>query len=268
MPIRFGCQGWNYPDWVGPFYPAGTRRDAFLRTYARAFSSVEIDATFYAIPSASVVRGWAGQVPPGFLFSPKLPQAITHERRFRGVADLQAAFFDAMRELGPALGIVLCQCAPDFAPDQFAAFADWLPTLPGDVRVAVEFRQKGWITREVHQLCTDHGVAIALSDGRWLPRPWLLRLAERPTAGFDYVRWMGPDRSLTRFDRTQRDVSAVLDAWVPALRAIAARPGVSVAYCNNHFAGHAPATLRQLQAALGETPVPPASLVEQGSLFG
>ncbi|MCU0624437.1 MAG: DUF72 domain-containing protein [Gemmatimonadaceae bacterium] len=268
MPLHFGCQGWNYPDWVGPFYPPGTRRDAFLRTYARAFSAVEIDATFYAIPPIDTVRRWAAQVPPGFLFCPKLPQAITHERRFRDVAAVQAAFFDTMRALGDRLGIVLCQCAPDFAPDQFDAFAAWLPTLPRDVPVAVEFRHKGWITREVHQLCTDHGVAIALSDGRWVPRGWLLKLAERPTAAFDYVRFMGPDRTLTRFDRTQRDMSEALAAWTPALRTIAARAGGSVACCNNHFAGHAPATLRTLQSALGQTPVAPASLADQGSLFG
>lgn len=268
MPLRVGGQGWNYPDWVGPFYPAGTRRQDFLRTYARAFTAVEIDATFYAIPPVATVRGWATQVPPGFVFSPKLPQAITHECRFRDVGPVQDAFFDTMRALGDRLGIVLCQCAPDFAPDQFRAFAEWLPTLPRDIRVAVEFRQKGWITREVHQLCTDHGVALALSDGRWVPRGWLLKLADRPTADFDYVRFMGPDRTLTRFDRTQRDMADVLAEWAPALRAIAARPGLSVAYCNNHFAGHAPATLRAIQAMLGEPSVLPAQLADQGSLFG
>lgn len=263
-----GCQGWNYPDWVGPFYPDGTRRDAFLRTYARAFATVEIDATFYATPSERVVRQWTAQVPPGFLFSPKLPQAITHERGFRDVGALQDAFFDVMRALGPHLGVVLCQCAPDFTPDRFADFAAWLPTLPRDVRVAVEFRHRGWITAEVHRLLTDHGVALALSDGRWMPRRWLLQLAERPTASFGYVRWMGPDRSLTHFGTTQRDLSGVLAEWREALLAMARRDGLTVGYCNNHFAGHAPATVRTLQAGLGQAVVTPDQLADQPSLFG
>ena len=96
----------------------------------------------------------------------------------------------------------------------------------------------------------------------------LLQLAERPTASFDYIRWMGPDRRLTTFGATQRDMSAVLDEWLPALRLIAARTGTAVGYCNNHFAGHAPATLRTLQASLGQRVVMPSELGPQGTLFG
>lgn len=163
---------------------------------------------------------------------------------------------------------MLCQCAPSFTPNHFADFAAWVPTLPRDVRVAVEFRHRGWITADVHQLLTDHGVAIALSDGRWLPRPWVLKLAERPTASFDYVRWMGPDRSITTFGTVQRDMSTAIAAWIPALQAIVRRGGYAVAYCNNHFAGHAPSTLRTIAAALGQPVVSPAELADQPSLFG
>ena len=80
--LRLGTQGWNYPAWVGPFYPDGTRTTEFLRTYARAFGAVEVDSTFYAIPPASTVRGWAARTPDAFTFALKLPQEITHERRF------------------------------------------------------------------------------------------------------------------------------------------------------------------------------------------
>ncbi|MDX2184634.1 MAG: DUF72 domain-containing protein [Gemmatimonadaceae bacterium] len=268
MALRLGCQGWNYPDWVGPFYPPRTARTRFLSTYARAFDTVEIDATFYAIPSVRTVQGWATQVPQGFLFSPKLPQEITHLRRFQHVGEIQAQFFEHMRHLGDRLGIVLCQCAPDFTPDEFEAFRAWVPTVPRDIRLAVEFRHKGWITKAVHELCGEHGIAIALSDGRWIPRAWLLQLAERPTADFAYVRWMGPNRAITTFGHLQRDVTAELDAWTPVLAGIRDRVATALGYCNNHFSGHAPATVRALQSRLGLRVVPPDTLDDQPTLFG
>jgi len=76
--IRIGTQGWNYAQWVGPFYPAGTRAEDFLRLYGRAFGTVEVDSTFYAVPPGKVVMSWASKVPDDFRFALKLPRAITH----------------------------------------------------------------------------------------------------------------------------------------------------------------------------------------------
>ena len=81
--LRLGTQGWNYDAWVGPFYPPGTRPAEYLTVYARAFETVEVDSTFYAIPPIKTVRGWYDRTPPGFTFALKLPQEITHERRLR-----------------------------------------------------------------------------------------------------------------------------------------------------------------------------------------
>src|SRR5687767_15752554 len=79
--VRIGTQGWNYDAWVGPFYPEGSRAGDFLALYARAFNTVEVDSTFYAIPSEKVVQGWVDRTPDDFVFALKLPQEITHERR-------------------------------------------------------------------------------------------------------------------------------------------------------------------------------------------
>ena len=68
-PVRIGTQGWNYDAWVGPFYPPGTRAAEYLTVYARAFDTVEVDSTFYAIPPAKTVRGWYERTPPGFRFA-------------------------------------------------------------------------------------------------------------------------------------------------------------------------------------------------------
>src|SRR5687768_1088120 len=139
--IRIGTQGWNYDAWVGPFYPPGTRPADFLSVYSRAFTTVEVDSTFYAIPAAKTMRAWAERTPPSFSFALKLPQEITHENRLRDSADVAALFFDRARELGPKLGPILMQLSPDFAPTELPALASFLPMIPRDVRVAVEFRQ-------------------------------------------------------------------------------------------------------------------------------
>src|SRR5512146_225954 len=116
--IRIGTQGWAYDVWVGPFYPAGTRSADYLTVYARGFETVEVDSTFYAIPATKTVRGWAQRTPDDFVFSLKLPQEITHERRLRNVEDLTEEFFERARELGKKLGPILIQLGPDFGPTE------------------------------------------------------------------------------------------------------------------------------------------------------
>lgn len=265
--VRLGTQGWNYPAWVGPFYPSGTRPVDFLRTFARAFDTVEIDSTFYAIPPSSTVRGWASRVPAHFVFTCKMPQEITHERRFADCSDLLTMFTERMRELGPKLGPILIQCGPDFAPQDGKPFADFLGLLPRDLRFAVEFRQPGWIRRRVLDLLREHGVALALSDGKWISRDWLLKLCEQPTADFAYLRWMGPDRSIVDYSQLQVDRGVELDAWARMIPVLQAQVREVYGFVNNHFAGHAPASVRMLQQRLGIPTVSPERIGDQATLF-
>lgn len=266
-PVLLGTQGWNYPAWVGPFYPDGTRPTDFLRLCARAFRVVEIDSTFYAIPPSSTVRGWASRVPDGFRFTAKLPQEITHERRFVDAVDVLHAFVDRMRELGDKLGPILIQCGPDFAPSEGAALATFLEHLPTDLRFAIEFRQAAWIRKRTLALLERHRVALALSDGRWIPRDWLLRLGAMPTSDFAYLRWMGPDRRITDYSHLQFDRSAELDAWARMIPTLQGQVREVFGFVNNHFAGHAPASVRMLQERLGLPTVDPAAIGDQASLF-
>ena len=265
--LRLVTQGWNYNAWVGPFYPSGTRPQDFLGTFARAFDTVEVDSTFYAIPPSSTVRGWAARTPESFTFALKMPQEITHERRFVDATSVLEEFVDRARELGSRLGPILIQCGPDFSPAERDALAAFLPLLPADVRFAIEFRQRSWIVPETMDMLTEHRVALALSDGRWIPRKWLLQLCERPTADFAYLRWMGPDRAITDYSHIQEDRSAELDAWAAMIPVLLSRVVTVHGYANNHFAGHSPATIRMLQERLGLPTVDPATLGEQGSLF-
>ena len=264
---RIGTQGWNYNAWVGPFFPLATRPADFLTLYARAFDTVEVDSTFYAIPPAQTVRGWARRTPPEFTFALKLPQEITHEKRLRGVEGVTAEFLERARELGHKLGPVLIQLGPDFAPVELPALASFLPQLPRDIRFAVEFRQRGWIHDGILALLAEHNVALALTDARWIPRKQMLALAERPTANFTYIRWMGANREIVDYSRVQLDRTRELEVWAKVIGDVADR-GIDVfGYVNNHFAGHSPASARELMTMLGQKPVPPADLGDQMSFL-
>lgn len=270
-PVRIGTQGWNYTAWVGPFYPAGTRPPEFLATYARAFRTVEVDSTFYAVPAPKVVRGWASRTPEDFVFALKMPREVTHERRLLGAAGVVEPFLDAARELGPRLGPVLVQMGPDFDTTERRALETFVAALPAGERFALEVRHASWIRPDalapLVELLSAHGVALALSDGRWIPRATVTELAARPTAPFHYVRWMGPDRSITDYSHLQHDRSAETRVWAEVLKTAALEGTEVFGYFNNHFAGHSPANARELLALLGEPVVEPAELDEQTSLF-
>jgi len=270
MSILIGTQGWNYAAWVGPLYPPGTRTSEFLPAYARAFRAVEVDSTFYAVPDAKTVRAWKERTPADFTFALKMPKQVTHERRLRDADDVAGEFLDRARELGTKLGPIVLQMGPDFAPDELPAIEKFLPTLPRDLRFAIELRQSRWMRSDVLPQLLDvlsrHGIALALSDGRWIPRETMLALAEQPIADFLYVRWMGPDREITDYSRVQFDRSEEMRAWSEVLKRAALAKDI-FGFFNNHFAGHSPASAREMQRLLGQQPVDPETLRAQRSLF-
>lgn len=268
--ILIGTQGWNYAAWVGPFYPPGTRAAEFLSTYSRAFRAVEVDSTFYAIPDVRAVRAWRERTPPDFTFALKMPKEITHERRLRQADDPVREFLDSARELGTKLGPILMQMGPDFTPDELPAIEPFVAALPRDLRFALELRQSRWmqpaVLPQLLETLTRHGIALALSDGRWIPRETMLELAERATADFLYVRWMGPDREITDYSRIQFDRSEETRAWAEVLKRAAHTKDI-YGFFNNHFAGHSPASAREMQRDLGQQPIDPKTLSKQTSLF-
>jgi len=265
--ILLGTQGWNYDAWVGSFYPKGTRPADYLPVYARAFRTVEVDSTFYGTPPARTLEGWAKRTPEGFVFSLKMPQEITHERQLEGAGPGLHDFAARARLLGPRLGAILVQLGPGFAPARRGALERFLPLLPGDLRFAIEFRQREWISPALLELLAAHGVALALTDARWIPRETVLALAESPTADHAYVRWMGPDRKIEDFSRVLVDRTHEIAEWAPRLAALASRVSTVYGYFNNHFQGHSPASARTLQKILGQQPVEPDQLAEQPELF-
>ncbi|MDB4917507.1 MAG: hypothetical protein JWM95_5151, partial [Gemmatimonadetes bacterium] len=147
------------------------------------------------------------------------------------------------------------------------ALAEFLPTLPRDIKFAVEIRQRARLNDHVLGLLAEHAVALTLTDARWIPRKQMIALAARPTAGFAYVRWMGGNRDLVDYSRIQIDRSRELEEWTAVLTTLAKVHVKVYGYMNNLFAGHSPESVRDLQRLMGLSPMDPASLGDQMTLF-
>jgi uncharacterized protein YecE (DUF72 family) len=259
-PIRVGTCGWSYQEWAGVFYPDHLPSGEFLSYYATRYPVVEVDSTFYRSPSRKMVEGWRDKTPDGFGFSLKVPQVITHEKMLLGCESELAGFLSAVRLLGEKL---LC-CVLQFSYfnkakfPSLAAFLDrlqpFLADWPDDVPVAVEVRNKTWMTAELADCLRARGAAWVLPDQAWMPSPLsIVKHLDGVTGPFGYVRLLG-DRAavdaLTKtLDHVVIDRGAQIRDDAQAIRLLSERVRV-LAFVNNHFAGYAPETVRELLAAL------------------
>ncbi len=198
--VLLGTQGWKVGAWVGPFYPHGTTSADKLTMYARAFNTVEIGSSSFAIPAEPVVRDWAEQVPGAFRFACKVPQKVTHERQLQDTEIIVRRFLDRVSVLGERLGPLLVQLSPAFRPNEenHAIVDAFCGALPTEFQWAVEFRHVGWMTGATLGMLRSHGIATVLTDSRWISREMMPDLALEPTADFAYLRWEGTGRRRSR----------------------------------------------------------------------
>ncbi|HTD35560.1 MAG TPA: DUF72 domain-containing protein [Candidatus Elarobacter sp.] len=251
-------------------FDAGTRPEGYLREYADEFVSVEVDSTFYGTPQPERVRKWAAQVPDGFTFALKLPREITHERRLMASRQLVDEFVASALEFEEKLEAILIQTAPDFVPAEIEAVEQFVRELPAGPRWAIELRDRDWFHGEVHGRLRDalgtHGIALAVSDGPFVPLEQMLHELRRPTASHAYVRWLGSRGSVARFDELAIDRSAEIAQWAEAIRDIGPQLARLAGYANNQYAGFSPGTIRMVYAALG-IPHERPKRIQQTSLF-
>ncbi len=179
--ITVGTSGYNYPEWRGTFYPEKFAAAKMFAFYAQRFQTVEINYTFYRMPTAKITGGWKDQAPAGFTYTLKAPKRITHEQRLIGSGDALTAFCDAARVLGPHLGALLFQLAPNFKCD-LPRLEAFLALLPPDVRAAFEFRHDSWLNDDVYAALARHRAALCIADFGDKTTP------VRPTARHAYFR--------------------------------------------------------------------------------
>ncbi len=268
-----GCQSWQYGDWTTKpgsepiFYPRGTRASDMLSLYSEVFDTIEVDSTAYGTPALSTLQGWVANTPERFLFSLKIPRAITHELSLSVPSfGLMDDFVDAARQLGPKLGAILIQLPATFesSKDHGLALRSFVSRLPADLSFAVEFRHPGWFVEWTFDELNEHGLALALVAGKWVPDEVMFAAFARTTTTTAYVRLMGV-RDLSSFDRIQRNRSDEIARWAAQIRSLDAKE--VFVYVDNYFEGHAPATANTLKKILGISATDPQHLDPQASLF-
>jgi uncharacterized protein YecE (DUF72 family) len=191
MLVRVGTSGYNYTEWRGRFYPEAYPAKSMFGYYAARFPTVEINYTFYRMPTPATTAGWLAQAPPGFEYTLKAPQRITHFQRLQNASESLAAFGDSARVLGPHLGALLFQLPPQFKVD-VSRLEAFLAQMPPGVRPAFEFRHDSWLNDEVYAVLAAKQAALVVADFGNRTTPL------RPTAAHGYLRLR--DEGYTRRD--------------------------------------------------------------------
>jgi uncharacterized protein YecE (DUF72 family) len=161
--VLVGTSGYSYKQWKGSFYPADLPAAAMLRFYAQRLRTVEINNTFYRMPSEALLAGWAEDVPESFTFVLKASRRITHVKRLSNVGEELAYFFRVASVLGRRLGPVLFQLPP-FSKKDAGRLRDFLAQVPEGRRVALEFRHESWFDDEVYDVLRSRGAALCVAD--------------------------------------------------------------------------------------------------------
>lgn len=282
-PIRLGTSSWTAEGWEKTFYPKGLAAAERIAHYATLFDTVEIDMSFYRVPSHANIASWRSRTPPGFLFAAKAPQTVTADFVHRsGAREANSDFLDpvamegfvsTMGGLGDRLGPLLLQF-PYFAASSFpslGAFLErlgpFLDSLPRGPSYAVELRNPSWFTSRLVEWLGEKRVALCLTDltmtsgggGAYGP-PSGPRLAEKfgdriVTGDHVMIRLLGNrieiEKKTKTFDRVVEPRDDRLGPWAELILALADKGAPVFAYANNHYEGYAPETLRKIRGMIG-----------------
>ena len=228
--VHVGTSGYNYPEWKGAFYPKDLPAKRMLAYYSERFTTVEINASFYRMPAPATVAAWAAGTPPGFVFTLKAPQRITHMRRLRDIDEPLRSFSDVALNLGEKLGPLFFQLPPNFKKDT-PRLQDLLAQLPPGRRCALEFRHASWFTDDVYAALRARDAALCVAHTEEGRTP------DEATASWGYYRL-----------RNVEYADADLAAWATALT----RPGREEVFCyfKHEDSGSGPALAARLQRLL------------------
>ena len=241
--VRIGCSGWSYRDWRKRFYPPGTPSSRWLEHYSSVFDTVEVNATFYRLPTEEIVRRWAEQVPAGFLFAVKGSRYLTHMRRLREMDTGLKRFWERMEPLVEAekLGPVLWQLPAHFERDD-DVLRGALAALP-KADHCFEFRHPSWFTPAVYALLEEQEASLALGDD---PRRRLPQAS--PVGPIAYLR-LHYGSSGRNGNYSERELAG----WRRRVAAWRASRRVFV-YLNNDWQGFAPRNDMTLRSGLSQAP--------------
>lgn len=243
MNLYIGCSGWSYSGWKGIFYPKDMESKDYLSHYSKFFNIVEVDSTYYNIPSRFVVRGWKDRTPADFKFTLKFPKTITHEKKLEDVTKPLSLLFNALEPLVDKTLMLLIQLPPYLTKIKgFESFKSMIRNLDNRFRYGLEVRESSWFDDEVRDFLIENNISLVWSVRDELTTPQIL------TTDQIYVRFIG-DRSINEkdFGHIVKDRSKELKEFAKHLKEIQEDDTTStdnirdvlIAF-NNHFAGFGP----------------------------
>jgi uncharacterized protein YecE (DUF72 family) len=238
LTVRIGASGWVYNHWRGVFYPQTLPQGEWFRHYALTFDTVEINNSFYRLPSAEVFESWREQAPRNFVYAVKASRFLTHMKKLKDPEEPIARFFENARKLGRALGPVLYQLPPRWRVN-LERFEQFLNALPKEYQHVIEFRDASWLIEDAFRLMERSCVAHCIHDMRHLEIPL------RVTARTVYLRFHGTAKHGGDYQ------AAELRAWARRIESWR-KEGLSIfAYFNNDVGGYAIKNAAALKVLLG-----------------
>lgn len=185
--VYIGTSGFSYNHWKENFYPIGLSNKEWLNYYSKAFSTVELNTTFYHLPSKKTVKNWHSQVPDHFLFSLKASRYITHQKKLHDCRESLELFYRRLN-LQKKTGPILFQLPPSFKMNK-ERLSEFIECLEKSYLHVFEFRHDSWFNDEIYEILKKHRIALCITDlnGKLSP--------EELTAKFTYIRLHGPKKA-------------------------------------------------------------------------
>jgi uncharacterized protein YecE (DUF72 family) len=230
--VLVGTSGYNYPEWRGTFYPEKFSTDKMLAYYAERFPTVEINYTFYRLPTEKLLAGWSAGTPERFCFTLKAPRRITHDAKLQRCEDLLQTFCETSRTLGPKLATLLFQLPPTFKKDA-AVLRAFVDLLPVGTRAAFEFRHASWFEADIFEILRGRNVALCVADSEKMSTPIVA------TADYAYFRL-----------RDEGYQDADIARWASVVSGLSG-PKDSFVYFKHEEQGKGPEFAKRLGSALG-----------------
>jgi uncharacterized protein YecE (DUF72 family) len=214
--VHVGCAKWGRKDWIGKIYPPGTREADFLTLYGKHFNSIELNATFYKIPSFKQAQEWKIKVGKDFLFVPKISNSISHIHRLKNTAERMEWFLKGIEGFGENLGPVFLMLHPNMGPKSLETIETFVQAIPKHIKIFVEFRHEGWFetreaSREVFEMLERNGVGAVITDVAGRRDCVHMRL----TTGEAFIRFVGNDLHPSDYTRVDEWVMRI-KAWMDA----------------------------------------------------
>ena len=254
MQLYIGCSGWSYTSWQGPFYPTDINKNLQLPFYSEVFNYVEIDSTFYNIPTESMVRNWNKRTPDNFRFTVKFPKVITHDKRLMNAEKELSLFYVRMEPLKGKILALLIQLPPSFELKEGLESLRRSNFFFDDTfRYAIEVRHRSWFNELAYNLFQNSNISLTWSQMDRLQTPPIV------TADFIYLRLIG-DRSIheSNFGKLQIDRRIEMEKWAEKIKETKNNEKdikTAIVAANNHYGGFGPGTVNIFRETMDMDPI-------------